>query len=152
MGRKFYGDVGILVEQFHEFVERCHRLRTQCRLIEIVEDVVNKHWCHDRCKRELQHSVFRLCRSLHPELLLVVEIAFASAKQHIVNVGFYLLGERAIALYVQFEVSSIVTHHIDDGCRKLVAILLIHPTSHCLYNLRIVEAEDVVITACISTV
>ena len=47
VGRKFDGDIGVLVQQIHQFVECLCGFRTQGSLVEIVENVVDEYGCRD---------------------------------------------------------------------------------------------------------
>ena len=58
VGGEFDGDVRVLVQQSYQFVEGGGRLRTQRRLVEIVEDVLNQYGGGDIGERELQHVLF----------------------------------------------------------------------------------------------
>ena len=53
VGRQFDGNVRILVEQHHQFVERLGRFRSERSLVEVVEDVVDEHRGRDAGQWEL---------------------------------------------------------------------------------------------------
>ena len=67
------GNVRILLEQSHQFVERLGAGWRQRSLVEIVEDVVDEHWGGDGSQRELEYILLAFLRRIHAQLLLVVE-------------------------------------------------------------------------------
>ena len=89
---------------------------------------------------------------MHAYLLLMVQIALASAQQHVIYVGLNLLHKRAIATHAELQVGAIVAHHIHLGSGQFVAVMLVHPTLDGLHNLGIIEAVDVVEPTQIATI
>ena len=52
--------------------------------------------------------------------------------------------ERTVTLDTQFQVSAVVAHHIYQGLRQFVAVLLVYPALDGLNNLGVIERVDVV--------
>ena len=82
----------------------------------------------------------------HTNLVFHIQITLAGAQQHIIHIRLEYLCERAVALDREFQVGAIITHHIDEGFRQFVAVLLIHPSRHCLQDFRTLKREDVLPT------
>src|SRR5574344_399187 len=152
MSTEFDGDVGVFVEQFHQLVEGCGGFRAQCRLVEIIEDIVDKHWGGDRGKRELQCIFLRFLHWFHLQRLRVIEIALACTEDGILHPWFYLLFKRTVTLHTYFYVCPVVTYHIYQGLRQFISILLIHPSLHRLYYLGIYKRVDMIPSAGIATI
>ena len=91
-----------------------------------------------------------LCGS-HADLLLMVQKSLTGSQQHVVHARLDFLCKRSVTAYAEFQVRTVVAHHIYLCGRQLIAVLLIHPAFHGLYDLRIVEAVDVVVAALVAT-
>ena len=82
----------------------------------------------------------------------MVEESLAGRQKYIIDTRFDLLCERTVAEYIQFQVGAVVAYHIDLCGSQLIAILFIDPSLDGLYNLRIVEAVDMVIASCVASI
>ena len=82
----------------------------------------------------------------------MVEESLAGSQEHIIHMRLDGLGERAVTLDTQFQVGTIVAHHIDHGLGQLISVLLIHPSLHCLHDFGIDKAVDMVPSSPIATV
>ena len=146
------GDVGILVEQLHEVVERRLRLGAQRGLVEVVEDVVYQHRCGDRYQRELQHRLFRLFGRSYGELFLMVEEALAGGEHDVVDARIDDLLKGAVALDGEFQVGAVVADHEYLGGGQLVAVHLIDPSLDGLDHLGVLKRVYMVPSAAVATV
>ena len=99
MSTEFDGDVGVFVEQFHKLVEGSGGFRAQCRLVEIIEDIVDEHWGSDRGQGELQCIFLRFLHGFHLQRLGMVEITLARTEKSIFHPRFYLLFKRTVTLH-----------------------------------------------------
>lgn len=146
------GDVGILVEQLHEVVERSLRLGAQRGLVEVVEDVVYEHRHADGGQRKLQGVFLRLIDGIDVELHAVVEIALAGGEHDVVDARIDDLLKGAVALDGEFQVGAVVADHEYLGGGQLVAVHLIDPSLDGLDHLGQLETIDMVPSAAVATV
>ena len=82
----------------------------------------------------------------------MVEESLAGGEQHIVHARLYLLGEGAVASDAEFLVGAIVSHDIYLCGRQFIAVLLVHPALHRLYDVGVEEAVDVVEASAVASV
>ena len=82
----------------------------------------------------------------------MVEITFAGGQHDVVHIGLYDLCERTVALHAEFQVGAVVAYHVYLCGRKFVALLLIHPSLHGLYDFGIVKTVDMVPTSAVAPV
>ena len=152
MGRQFDGYVGILLEYLHESVESLSRFGTQRSFVEIVEYIVYQHRRSYRCERKLQHVFVRLVALRHRYLFLMIQKTLACGEEYIFGAGLQYALKRAVATHAQLLVGAVAAHHIHQCGWQFVAVLLVHPSLHALYNLRIFKTIYVVPSAAVVAV
>ena len=147
------GDIGVLVEHDYQFVECLGRCVGQCGFVELIEDIVDQHRDVDWRQRELQGAVDTLVGvPRKADFLFDVQVAFACAKQHVIHSRFDDLSERTVHFHAQFQVRSVVAHHIDQGFGQFVSVFLIHPSRDGLHDFGVLEGIDVIPTFAVVTV
>ena len=82
----------------------------------------------------------------------MIEESLAGTEEYIVDAGFDLLGEGAVAADTQFQVRAVVANHIYLCRRQFVAILFVHPALHGLHDLGVEETVDVVVAPGVSAI
>ena len=82
----------------------------------------------------------------------MVQKAFTGGEEHIIDVGFDLLGETAVATDTQFQIRTVVAYHIDLGGGEFVAVLFVHPAFYRLHDLGVEETVDMVVASCVATI
>ncbi len=86
------------------------------------------------------------------QLLGMVQETVTRSQQHVVNAGLDFLRKGAVATNAEFQVRTVVTHHIDLSSSQFVSVFLIHPALYRLHNLWMLETVDVVPATGIATV
>ena len=152
MGGQFDGDVGVLVQEDYKAVERDFgTVQEDCR-VELVEDVSDEHRILYACQGELEREFLAHATCVDAKFLFMIEIAFASSQEDIVDFRLHFLLETAVTSNAKLQVGSIVANHIDKSFGQLVAVLLVNPTLDGLDDLGMLETHDVVPTPCITSV
>ncbi len=82
---KFNRYIGIVVQHLRQRIESLPRLGTQCRLVKIVEYIVDDIGPGKRCKHEI-HRIFGILFSvIGDELLLCIQISGSSREHHVTH-------------------------------------------------------------------
>ena len=152
MGTQFDGHIGILVEQFYQFVECFRTLGREIGLVKLIEDIIYQHRRRDRGQRKLQHMLFALVRGLHAQFFAVVEKALTRSHEQIVHARLHHLLKRTVAFHAHLSVGAVAAHDIDLCRRQFVAFHLVDPPFYRLHDFGIVKRVDVVEAPSVSAV
>ena len=82
----------------------------------------------------------------------MIQKTLARGEEYIFGTGFQNALKRTVATHAQLLVGAVAAHHIHQCGGQLVAVLLVHPSFHALYNLRIFKAIYVVPSAAVVAV
>ena len=82
----------------------------------------------------------------------MIKKSLAGSEQNIVDARCQHIVERTVTLYAYFLVGAVRSDNVDEGSWQFVAVLLIHPTLHALYYLRVLKAVDMVPSTSVVTV
>ena len=151
MARKLNGHIGILVEEVHQAVQCQRAAFGEFRTVELIEHIADKYRSGDGRQGKLKRVFLAHAAGVHIQFLLMVQVSLAGSQEDVAYAWFHVLGERAVALEGQFQVGSIVAHHIDESFGQFIAILLVNPSRHGIRDFRTLEGHDVVPSAGIAS-
>ena len=152
MGGKFYGDIGVLVQQIHQTVQCLSTAFCQCCAVELIEYVADEYGIVDTGQRELQDKLLTDTACVHVQFLFMIQITLAGTKEYIIYIGGDFLDKGTVAAYAQLLVGTIVTHHIDKSLWQFVSIFFIDPSLDGMNNLGTFERHDMIPSAGITSV
>ena len=77
MGGKFYGDIGVLVQQIHQTVQCLSTAFCQCCAVELIEYVADEYGIVDTGQWELQDKLLADTAGVNVQFLFMIQIALA---------------------------------------------------------------------------
>ena len=152
MCAQFDSHVRILLQEVDQLIQRLGAALSQCRLVEIIEDVVDQDWGSDGSQWELEGVFLALLGGIHTQFFLVVEESLAGSHQQIIYLWLDDHAERTITLDRQFLVGAIVANYRHLCRRQFVTSHLIDPSLDGVHNLWILERVDMVVASSVLAV
>ena len=118
---EFNGDIGVIVQQFHQLLQFRLRGLRQFPSSELIEDILHFHGSADRAERKIERIGLAVLQTEGVPLLFGIKETACCSQHHVFHVLFDLDLIRTVATGIEFTVRTVRTHESQFGIGYRVA-------------------------------